>query len=122
MKDSRENENDPAQSFKICFPSWHFSLLRLFVDFRNKVKTPIELLADKKAIFLNGNVLLVRTWTIILYGWLVIERTKTQFWFQFCREEDERIESICYKEVAVNFFFLQDIGYNIKKKLEICCS
>lgn len=104
MKDSRENENDPAQSFKICFPSWHFSLLRLFVDFRNKVKTPIELLADKKAIFLNGNVLLVRTWTIILYGWLVIERTKTQFWFQFCREEDERIESICYKEVAVNFF------------------
>ena len=102
--------------------SLHFSLLRLFVDFRNKAKTPIELLADRKAIFLNGNVLLVRTWTIILYGWLVIERTKTQFWFQFCREEDKRIESICYKEVAVNFFFLQDIGYSIKKKLEICCS
>ena len=39
--------------------------------------------------------------------WLVSYRKneKTQFWFQFCREEDERIESICYKEVAVNFFF-----------------
>ena len=40
------------------------------------LETPIELNSDKKTIFLNGNVLLVRTWTIILYGWLVIERTK----------------------------------------------